>query len=74
MTGFFKVLAGAWLTGIVMGAGCFCGAVGAGLLVPRTGPSDDYLLVQSQIVEIQEAIENLSTPMPEGWDEMEGLE
>ena len=35
MKRFLKVLCAAWLTGAVMGGGCFCGAVGAGLLVQR---------------------------------------
>lgn len=74
MKTMLKVLCAAWLTGAVMGGGCFCGAVAAGVLMPKKGPSDDFLFVQAQIVEIQQAIESLSVPMPEGFDEMAGLE
>ena len=59
MKQFFKVLAAAWLTGLVLGGGCFCGMVGTGMLVPKRGPSDDYRFVQAQIIEIQETIERL---------------
>lgn len=74
MKHFFQVMLAAWLTGCVMGGGCFCGALAAGMIVPKSGPSDDYRFVQSQIVEIQAAIESLSVPMPQGYDEMEGLQ
>lgn len=69
-----RILLGAWLTGAVLGSGCFCGALATGFIVPKRGPSDDYLFVQAQIAEIQTTMEAMSTPMPEGYDEMAGLE
>ena len=73
MKRFFKVLLAAWLTGLVLGGGCFCGAVGAGLLVPKAH-SDDYAMVQCQIADLRAAVDELSVPMPQGFDEMEGVE
>ena len=78
MKRFLKVLSAAWLTGAVMGGGCFCGAVAAGALVPKRGPSDDYHLVQAQIAEIQETLEAFTVydeiAARGGFDEMAGLE
>lgn len=78
MKRFIKVMLAAWLTGIVLGAGCFCGAVGTGMLVPRSGTSDDYKFVQAQIEEIQETLESFtvydSIAARGGFDEMAGLE
>ena len=73
MKQFFKVLAAAWLTGLVLGIGAFAGLVGAGLLIPKAH-SDDYALVQCQIAEIQERIDRL--PMDIVYDEIaaNGLE
>ena len=73
MRKFFKVLLGAWITGAVLGGGCVCGSLATGLIF-RRDHSPDYEFVQAQIVEIQEAMNNLAAPMPEGWDEMAGLE
>ena len=73
MKRFFKVLLAAWLTGLVLGGGCFCGAVGAGLLVQKAH-SDDYAMVQCQIADLRAAVDELSVPMPQGFDEMEGVE
>lgn len=75
MKRFFKILAAAWLTGAIMGSGCFCGALATGMLVPKRGPSDDYLFVQAQIVEIENTLASLDIPpMPQGFDEMAGME
>ena len=74
MKRFMKVLLAACLTGAVMGGGFFCGALSAGMIVKRDGPSDDYMFVQAQIVEIQSALEEMAQPMPQGFDEMAGLE
>ena len=60
MNGFLKSLAAAWLTGAVLGGGCFCGAVAAGFLMPKRGPSDDYQLVQAQIAEMQATLESFT--------------
>ena len=60
MKQFLKVLFAAWLTGLVLGGGCFCGLVGTGMLVPKSGPSDDYAFVQAQIAEIQVRIDELA--------------
>ena len=60
MKGFIKSLAAAWITGAVMGGGCFCGAVAAGVIMPKRGPSDDYALVQAQIAEMQAALESFT--------------
>lgn len=75
---FFKTLFAAWLTGAVLGGGCFCGAVGAGLIVPKKGPSDDVLFLQEQIEEIQTTLESFTIydeiAARGGFDEMAGLE
>ena len=60
MKRFLKILAGAWITGAVMGGGCFCGAVAAGMLMPKRGPSDDYALVHAQIAEMQATLESFT--------------
>lgn len=77
MKRFFKVLGAAWLTGAVLGGGCLCGALGAGALVPRRGPSQDVLFLQAQIYEIQKTLESFTiydqiaaNPI----DEFEGLQ
>lgn len=78
MKQFAKTLVAAWLTGAVLGGGCFCGAMAAGVLVPKRGPSDDYHLVQAQIAEIQETLEAFTVydeiAVRGGFDEMAGLE
>ena len=78
MKQFAKTLVAAWLTGSVLGGGCFCGAMAAGVLVPKRGPSDDYQLVQAQIAEIQETLESFTVydeiAARGGFDEMAGLE
>lgn len=78
MKQFAKTLVAAWLTGAVLGGGCFCGAMAAGVLVPKRGPSDDYQLVQAQIAEIQETLEAFTVydeiAARGGFDEMAGLE
>lgn len=78
MKQFAKTLVAAWLTGAMLGGGCFCGALATGALVPRPGPSDDYQLVQSQIAEIQETLESFTVydgiAARGGFDEMAGLE
>ena len=77
MKRFFKVLAAAWLTGAVMGGGCFCGAAATGIIAPKRGQSPDVALIQAQIVEIQSALESF-TPYDQfaanPIDEMAGLE
>lgn len=60
MKKFMKILAGVWISGAVMGGGCFCGAVAAGALMPKRGPSDDYALVQAQIAEMQATLESFT--------------
>ena len=81
MKRFLKVLCAAWLTGAVLGGGCFCGAVAAGVLVPKRGQSDDYEFVQAQIAEMQATLESIQRPSiydgiaaRGGFDEMAGLE
>jgi len=61
MKRFMKVLLAAWLTGAVMGGGCFCGAVASGMLVPKNSAADaNYEFVQAQIEEMQATIEALA--------------
>ena len=60
MKRFFKVLAGAWLTGLVMGGGCVCGSLATGLIVPRKGPNASERFMQAQIAEIQETLESFT--------------
>lgn len=60
MRQFIKLLLAAWLTGSVMGAGCFCGAVGTGLIVRKPHVSQaDCELMAAQILEIQDVLERL---------------
>ena len=61
--------------GIVMGGGCTAGAIGAGVIVPRKSLTDDVAFLRAQLYEMAELIEAIDAgPMPQGWDEMEGLE
>lgn len=60
MKRFFKVLCAAWLTGAVLGGGCFCGAAATGMIVPKRGPSADLLFLQAQINEMQEKLESFT--------------
>lgn len=60
MKRFFKVLVAAWLTGAVMGGGCFCGAAATGMIVPKRGPSADVALLQAQMIEVQATLESFS--------------
>ena len=60
MKRFLKILAGAWLTGAVMGGGCFCGAVASGLIVQRRGPTMREEWTQAQIDQLREDIASMA--------------
>ena len=79
MKQMFKVLCAAALTGLVMGGGCFCGAVATGMLVPR-GQSEARW-AQAQVAEMQETLERIERDIVYDYiaanprfDEMAGLE
>ena len=79
MKQFFRVLGAALLTGLVMGGGCFCGAVATGMIVPR-GQSEARW-AQAQVAEMQETLDRIGRDMiydgiaaRGGFDEMAGLE
>ena len=81
MKKFLKILAGAWITGAVMGGGCFCGALATGAIVARKGPTDSERFIEAQIEEIQATLEAMQRPTAYdvvaargGFDEMAGLE
>ena len=57
MKQFFRVLGAAWLTGLVMGCGCFCGAIATGMIVPR-GQSEARW-AQAQVAEMQETLDRI---------------
>ena len=79
MKQFFRVLGAAWLTGLVMGGGCFCGAVATGMLVPKGKAEARW--AQAQVAEMQETLDRIERDMiydgiaaRGGFDEMAGLE
>ena len=79
MKNFLKVLAGAWLTGAVLGAGCTVGAVATGILVPRGKAEARW--AQAQVSEMQETLDRIERDLiydgiaaRGGFDEMAGLE
>ena len=65
----------ATVCGVGMGGGCFTGAVAAGAIVPRKSLTQEVELLRAQLYEVQAVLEAIDAkPLPEGWDEMEGLE
>ncbi len=57
MKQFLKVLGAAWLTGIVLGAGCMAGAAATGMVVPK-GKSEARW-AQAQVAEMQETLDRI---------------
>lgn len=65
----------ATLCGVGLGGGCFSGAVAAGVIVPRKSLTQEVELLRAQLYEVQAVLEAIDCgPMPQGFDEMEGLE
>ena len=62
-----------FLLATVCGVGM--GAVAAGVIVPRKSLTQEVELLRAQLYEVQEILKAIDAgPMPQGWDEMEGLE
>lgn len=65
----------ATVCGVGMGGGCFSGAVAAGVIVPKKSLAADVALLRAQLYEMAETLNRIDAkPMPEGYDEMEGME
>lgn len=54
MRKFFKILAGVWISGVVMGGGCVCGAAATGMLMERKSPTAREEWTQAQIDQLRE--------------------
>ncbi len=79
MKQFLKVLGAAWLTGIVLGAGCMAGASATGMLLPKGKAEARW--AQAQVAEMQETLERIERDIVYDYiaanprfDEMAGLE
>ena len=79
MKQFLKVLGAAWLTGLVLGAGCMAGASATGMLLPKGKAEARW--AQAQVAEMQETLDRIERDMiydgiaaRGGFDEMAGLE